>query len=52
MYIAEKHAYPWVGQVDISKVAFGQGNRSIVAHGALDKKYKITVPRSSVEESI
>lgn len=52
MYIAEKHAYPWVEQVDTSKVAFGQGNRSIVAHGILDKKYKITVPRRSVEEPI
>jgi hypothetical protein len=52
MYIAEKHAYPWVEQVDTSKVTFGQGNRSIVVHGTLDKKYKITVPRSNVEEPI
>jgi len=52
MYMAEKHAYPWVAQVDTSKVDFGQGNRSIVANGTLDKKYKITVPRSSGEEPV
>jgi hypothetical protein len=52
MYMAEKHSYPWVKQVDISKVDFGLGNRSIVVHGTLDKKYKITVPRSSGEEPV
>ena|GEM_PF-3631315 len=41
MCIAEKHAYPWVEQVDTSKVAFGQGNRSIVAHGTLDNRIRI-----------
>jgi hypothetical protein len=52
MYMAEKHAYPWVGQVDTSKVDFGRGNRSVVAHGTLDKKYKITVPKSTMEEPV
>jgi hypothetical protein len=50
MYMAEKQAYPWVEQVDTSKVDFGQGNRSVVPHGTLDKKYKITVPKSVMEE--
>jgi hypothetical protein len=52
MHMAEKHAYPWVAQVDTSKVDFGQGNRSIALRGILDKKYKITVPRSSGEEPV
>lgn len=52
MYMAEKHNYPWVEQVDVSKVDFGEGNRSVVMHGMLDKKYKITVPRSSMEEPV
>lgn len=52
MYMAEKHAYPWVEQINTSKVDFGRGNRSVVAHGVLDKKYKITVPKSTFEETI
>jgi hypothetical protein len=52
MYMAEKHAYPWVEQVDASKVDFGGGNRSIVVHGTLDKKYKITVPRIDMGEPV
>ncbi len=52
MHMAEKHAYPWVEQVDTSKVDFGRGNRSVVPHGTLDKKYQITVPKSAEEEPV
>lgn len=52
MYLADKLSYPWVEKLDPSRINFGRGNRSIVAHGMLDKKYKITVPRRSREEVV
>lgn len=52
MYMAEQHAFSWLGQIDTSKLDLGQGNRSIVSHGKLNKKYKITVPHSSIEEPV
>ena len=52
MYLAERLAYPWVEKLDPSRVDFGRGNRSIVAHGMLDKKYRITVPRGNREEPV
>ncbi len=48
MYMAEKSGLPWVGQLDFSKVDFGRGDRTVVEHGRLDPKYRITVPRSGV----
>ena len=44
MYLVEKHEHPWVSKVDLSNVYFGEGKRSIVKNGKLDKKYNITVP--------
>ena len=52
MYLAYKLAYPWVEKLDPSKVDFGRGSRSILAHGMPDKKYKITVPRSNREDQV
>lgn len=50
MFMAEKNAYAWIEKIDPTKIDFGRGNRKVVAHGILDKKYKITVPKSSEEE--
>ena len=44
MYLVEKHELPWVPKIDLSNVYFGEGKRSIVQNGKLDKKYLITVP--------
>ena len=46
MYMAEKGGLPWVKQLDLQKVDFGKGDRTIVGGGRLDPKYRITVPRS------
>lgn len=52
MHLAEKLAYPWAEKLDTSMIDFGRGNRCIVVHGTLDKKYKITIPRSNEEEPV
>lgn len=44
MYLAEKHEHPWIPKVNLSNVYFGEGKRSIVKKGKLDKKHNITVP--------
>jgi hypothetical protein len=46
MYMAEKGGLPWVKQLDLRKVDFGKGDRTVVEGGRLDPKYRITVPRS------
>ena len=45
MYMAEKSGLPWVVQLDLGKVDFGKGDRTVVEGGRLDPKYRITVPR-------
>jgi len=45
LYGAEKHGYPWVKRLALTKVSLGSGKRVIVDGGILDKKYQITVPR-------
>ena len=46
MYMAEKAGLPWVEKLDLGKVDFGKGDRTIVEGGRLDPNYRITVPRS------
>ena len=45
MYLAEKHDHAWVKKVDIEKVDFGKGKRSLCSNGHYDSKYKIVVPK-------
>jgi len=45
MYMAEKAQHNWVTYLDLDKVDFGSGKRSIVKNGTYVSKYKITVPR-------
>jgi len=45
MYFAEKENFPWIEELNLSKIDFGHGERLIVSNGILDKKYQITVPK-------
>lgn len=44
MYMAEKANHTWVEYIDLEKIDFGSGKRSIVKSGIYDPKYKITLP--------
>ncbi len=45
MYLAEKAGHAWVQYLDLKKVDFGSGKRSVVRNGVYVPKYKITVPK-------
>jgi len=44
LHLAELHAHPWWGQLELKKVSLGSGKRVLVPGGRLDPKYLITVP--------
>jgi Transcriptional regulator, AbiEi antitoxin, Type IV TA system len=44
MLLAENCKHARVGKVDLSKIDFGKGKRTLVKGGRFDSKYKITVP--------
>lgn len=46
MLLAENCKHAWVGKVDLAKVGFGKGKRTLVKGGRFDPKYKITVPNT------
>ena len=46
LYLAEKAKHEWFNHLDLSNIDLGSGKRKIVEEGALDEKYKITVPKS------
>jgi hypothetical protein len=43
MHAAERANHPWLKRLDLSKVDFGSGRRTIHAGGRLDKKYDLVV---------
>jgi len=43
MHVAERCSLPWVSKVDLSKVDFGSGRRSIHIGGKLSAKYNLVV---------
>jgi hypothetical protein len=45
MVLAEKAGHGWVSYLDLSKVDFGSGKRSVVSNGSYNAKYQITLPR-------
>lgn len=45
MYMAEKADHAWVQYLNLKKVDFGKGKRSLVKNGVYVSKYQITVPR-------
>jgi Transcriptional regulator, AbiEi antitoxin, Type IV TA system/Transcriptional regulator, AbiEi antitoxin N-terminal domain len=44
MLLAESCKHAWVKKVDLSRVDFGKGKRTLVKGGHFDPKYQITVP--------
>ena len=46
LYLAEKARHEWFHYLDLSNIDLGTGKREVVKEGFLDKKYKITVPKS------
>lgn len=49
MYLAEKAGHDWIQYLNIEKVDFGSGKRSIVENGVYIAKYQITVPKTLEE---
>lgn len=45
MYLSEKAGHAWVQYLDLKKVDFGSGKRSVVRNGVYVPKYQITVPK-------
>ena len=45
MYLAEKHNHTWANKLNLEKVSFGTGTRSLCKNGHYDNKYKIVVPK-------
>lgn len=46
MYMAEKAGHDWVDYLDLTKIDFGSGKRSLVQDGVYVSKYQITVPKA------
>jgi hypothetical protein len=45
-WLADRHNWPWLKEIDKSKIDLGAGKRLIEQGGKLDTKYNITVPKS------
>jgi len=43
MHPAERLDHPWLTRLDLSKIDFGSGQRTIHAGGRFDKKYGLIV---------
>jgi len=48
MYFAEAQNHTWLKKLNLSKVDFGSGNRSLCEGGHYDKKYQIVVPKKAM----
>ena len=48
MYFAEEQNHAWLKRLDLKKVDFGKGKRSLSQGGYYDKKYQIVVPRKDL----
>lgn len=48
MYLAEGQDHLWLKKLNLSKVNFGSGNRSLCEGGHYDQKYKIVVPQKAL----
>ncbi len=51
MYMAEKAGHAWVQYLDLKKVDFGSGKRSLVEKGVYVSKYQITVLKELEERA-
>ncbi len=52
LFLAHKHAHPWLSGINESKIELGRGKRAVVKGGRLDARYQITVPASEVESDV
>ncbi|MDC7785378.1 type IV toxin-antitoxin system AbiEi family antitoxin domain-containing protein [Rhodoplanes sp. TEM] len=43
-FFADRHRHAWLGRLDKDAVSLGEGKRSLVKGGKLDRTYQITVP--------
>jgi hypothetical protein len=48
VYLAEKAGHPWLPLVDLSKIDFGRGDRSLAKGGVYVAKYHLVLPESLV----
>ncbi len=48
MYLAEGQNHAWLKKLNLSKIDFGSGNRSLCKGGHYDQKYKIVVPQKAL----
>ena len=44
LFLAEKQGHQWVKKLDVARIDLGKGDRQIVKGGAIDPKYRITIP--------
>ncbi len=51
LFFAERHNHQWFKKLDLKKIDLGSGDRLIHKKGKLDKKYRITVPKSLLSEN-
>lgn len=49
LYLAEKCQHEWLEEINVNKVNLGAGKRKIGAGGIFDSKYKISIPKITVE---
>jgi len=49
MYFAEENQHAWMRKLDLTKVDFGSGKRSLAEGGHYNKKYQIVVPKKDKE---
>jgi len=51
LYLAEKAGHPWLKHVNLEKTELGSGKRSVIAGGAYNAKYQITVDKELEENN-
>ncbi|MDX5584728.1 MAG: type IV toxin-antitoxin system AbiEi family antitoxin [Aureibaculum sp.] len=49
MYMSEKANHDWVNYINLEKIDFGKGKRSLVKNGVYIPKYRITIPKELEE---
>ena len=52
LFLAHKHAHPWIDGINESEIDLGRGKRAVVKGGKLDARYQITVPVIEVEPDV
>lgn len=51
LFFAERHNHQWFKKLYLKKIDLGSGDRLVHKKGKLDKKYRITVPKSLLREN-